>query len=266
MTQTLVALLAAPLLTAASTLAARRWGPRTGGVVSAFPAIVGPVLFILAVAHGAAFAARAAAGTLLGLVALSAFALAYGRTATRGRRGWRLSLLAGWVAAAVVSGVVGTIAGGAGPLVGVAVAVLSLAAAHRGLPAPAHPVPAAVAVERSVGIRARMALTAGLVVTLAVIAGATGPVLGGMLAALPVLASILAVLSHREAGAEATVVLLRGMLAGMAGFVVFCATVAVLVTHGSAPAFAAATGAAVMVQLWVGTRRVSPDGCSATTR
>jgi hypothetical protein len=71
--------LLAPLLVGAATLAARRWGPRVGGVVSAFPAIVGPVLVIDLLAHDAAFTARAAGGTLLGLVALSAFVAVYGR-------------------------------------------------------------------------------------------------------------------------------------------------------------------------------------------
>ena len=40
-----VALLAASLV-GASTLAARRWGHGVGGVLSAFPLIVGPVLFL----------------------------------------------------------------------------------------------------------------------------------------------------------------------------------------------------------------------------
>ena len=43
------------------------------------------------------------------------------------------------------------------------------------------------------------------------------------------LASILAAFTHRQEGAAALVALLRGMLAGMAGFVVFCVTVAGLV-------------------------------------
>jgi hypothetical protein len=254
--QTALALVLAPLLTAGSTLAARRWGPRVGGVVSAFPAIVGPVLLILAIAHGPEFAARAAGGTLFGLVALSAFAVAYGRVASA-RPGWRTSLAAGWVAAALASAAVGAGAGRANPAVGLAVAVVSLASAHRALPR-ATPDPAVV--ERSTGIPARMALTAALVLTLSAVAGAAGPVIGGMLAALPVLASILAVLSHREAGPGATIALLRGMLAGMAGFVVFCAAVALLVTRAALPAFLAATAAAVAVQAWVAARRVAPGG------
>ena len=91
MASTLIALVMAPALAGAATVAARRWGERASGVVSAFPAIVGPVLLIVALAHGRAFAGRAANGSLLGLVSLAAFALAYGRVA-RGR-GWEVSLV-----------------------------------------------------------------------------------------------------------------------------------------------------------------------------
>src|SRR4051794_1535081 len=101
----------APALVGAATLAARRWGERTGGLVSAFPAIVGPVLLVTALEHGAAFAARAASGTLLGLVALSAFTLAYARAARRLR--WPASLAAGWSAAGAAGLAVSS--GAAGP-------------------------------------------------------------------------------------------------------------------------------------------------------
>jgi hypothetical protein len=92
---TLIEVVGAPALAGAATLTARRWGPSVGGVVSAFPAIVGPVLLIAALAHGPAFAARTADGTLLGLVALSAFTVAYGRCAQRWR--WPPSLAVGWL-------------------------------------------------------------------------------------------------------------------------------------------------------------------------
>lgn len=50
--------LIAPVLVALSTLAARRWGDAVGGLVSAFPAVVGPVLLGVAQQRGAEFAAR----------------------------------------------------------------------------------------------------------------------------------------------------------------------------------------------------------------
>jgi hypothetical protein len=70
-----------------------------------------------------------------------------------------------------------------------------------------------------------------------------------MLAALPVLACVLAVFTHREEGAPAVTALLRGMLAGMVAFVLFCQAIALaIVPYGIAPAFAAATLVAVTVQ------------------
>jgi hypothetical protein len=67
-----------------------------------------------------------------------------------------------------------------------------------------------------------------------------------------VLVSVLAVFAHREAGAQTLIALLRGMLAGMAGFVAFCETIAVAVGYlGLWVAFLAATAAAVLAQLLV---------------
>jgi hypothetical protein len=255
----LIELVVAPVLVAASTLVARRWGSRAGGVVSAFPAIVGPVLLILALAHGPAFAARAANGTLLGLVSLAAFALAYGRLA-RGH-GWRVCAVAGWTGAALAALGVGAAAGRAGSPVGLVVASTALAAAWRALPTVALvPTPACRALPavapvptpaqpRRGEIPLRMASVALLVALLSAAAGALGAVAGGMLAALPVLACVLAVFTHRERGSAQAIALLRGMLAGIASFVLFCQVIALaVVPYGIATAFAAATGIALAVQ------------------
>jgi hypothetical protein len=243
--RTLIALLVAPVLVAISTIVARRWGERAGGVVSGFPAIVGPVLLIVALAHGPRFAAGSANGTLLGLASLAAFAFAYGRLACR--HDWRASLIAGWAFAALAGLAVGLAAGGAGPPAGLLVATVTLALARRALPAaglgPATPRP------RRRTVAPRMASAALLVALLSAAAGALGPLLGGMLAALPVLACVLVVFTHREAGAPAVIGLLRGLLAGMASFVVFCQLIAMLIVpYGIAPAFEAATVAALGLQ------------------
>jgi hypothetical protein len=89
----------AACLVGVSSLATRVWGHGVGGIVSAFPLIVGPVLFLAARRQDAAFAADTAAATLLGLVALSGFVVVYGRAA--GRFTWPLSVALGWTAAAV---------------------------------------------------------------------------------------------------------------------------------------------------------------------
>jgi hypothetical protein len=242
---TLIALVMAPALAGVSTVVARRWGEHAGGVVSAFPAIVGPVLLILALDRGPAFAGRAADGTLLGLVSLAAFALAYGRVA--GRHGWPASVLSGWACAAVAGLTVGLAAGGFGSPAGLLVATAALALACRALPAARGG--AIVLRPRRADVPLRMTSAAVLVAMLSATAGAVGPLIGGMLAALPVLACVLAVFTHREAGAPAVIGLLRGMLAGMGSFVVFCQLIAMLVgRYGVIPAFGAATLGAVLVQ------------------
>jgi hypothetical protein len=241
----LVELVLAPALVGAATLAARRWGAAIGGLVSAFPAIVGPVLLIAAHEHGSAFAAKTASGTLLGLVALSGFAIAYGRTALVA--GWRASLAAGWAIAAGIAVLLGTVQ--AGPLAGLLAATLSLLAARRALPGSAAKRATTPVPPPRWDLALRMVLTAVLVVSLTAAASRLGPVVGGVLAALPALASILAVFTHEQHGARAVVLLLRGMLSGMAGFVVFCAVVAVLVDRaGVGATFTVAALAAVCVQ------------------
>jgi hypothetical protein len=252
--QTLIALGLSPALVAASTMATMYWGSRVGGVVSAFPAVVGPVLLIDVIGHGPAFAARAADGTLFGLVALAAFVTGYAWAASRS--GWKPSLVSGWIAAAAAAGATGVLTRHARAPAGPVVAIASLSLAYAALlavrPGPqlrpkrmrsslprrsAHP------------ILVRMATTAGLVTALSVASGIVGAFIGGMLAALPVLASVLCVFAHRESGFEGLIGLLRGMLGGMAGFVAFCEIIALAVRDGGmAVAFSAATAGAVIVQ------------------
>jgi hypothetical protein len=239
---TLLELLLAPALVALATLAARRWNEGVGGLVSAFPAIVGPTLLIAADQHGAAFAARAATGTLLGLVGLSAFALAFGLLARGGA--WPVALAGGWAAAAVTT----ALAAGTTPSlpVALAAAVGSLAVAWATLPA----TPILARAPEAGGVLARMVVTLVLVAALSAAASRFGAFAGGVLAALPVLASVLAVATLRSRGPVAAIGLLRGMLAGMGSFVAFCAVIALL--GGVAAAFALALLAAVAAQALAG--------------
>jgi hypothetical protein len=242
MTRSLLSLALAPALVGTSLLAARRWGPRLGGLLSAFPAIVGPVLLITAVQLGPRAAARSAVGTLLGLVAMSGFVLTYGSLALR--VGWRTNLTSGWATAAVLGGLAGA-SSHASVSWAVVAATGSLLIAVRALPS-APGTPTGV---RRVSIPRRMAIATLLVVTLAAAARLVDPLVGGILAALPVLASALVVMVHRDDGAGAVGAFLRGMLAGMFGFVAFCAVVAVLIVPaGTVIAFTAATLAAVAAQ------------------
>lgn len=245
-------LLLASTLVGAATLACRRWGNRIGGLVSALPAVVGPLLLITAQQHGAAFTTRAANGTLIGLAGLSAFALVYCRVAAHA--GWQASLVSGWASAAVLATLAGSLGGSLGFPGGLVIAAVSLVLAYRAMPGCTPE--AAAGPDDAIAwgaIALRMALTAALVAILAAAATLFGAVAGGILAGLPVLASVLAVCTHRRDGAGATIVLLRGMLSGMSGFVCFCVAVEMLIVPaGIAAAFAVATLAALGVHgmLW----------------
>jgi hypothetical protein len=241
--EVVVQFVVAPLLVLAASVAARWWGHGIAGLVSAFPAIVGPVLLTGAHRHGASFAAQQATGTLLGLAALSGFALAYARTALH--TSWPLSVAAGWAVAAAIAGLTSAVA--ASLLAAMVTAVASLALAHQGIPRAVLP---ELGLEpRTRDLAVRMALTALLVVSLAAVAGWVGPTAGGILAALPVLACILAAFTHERHGTAAAAQLLRGMLSGMGGFVVFCLLVAAVVDDaGVTVTFMAATGAALCTQ------------------
>lgn len=244
MINVLPGLLIAPLLVGCSTLACRRWGERLGGLVSAFPAVVGPVLLIVALERGTAFTARAANGTLLGLAALAGFVLAYSGAARRGR--WGVSLVAGWACAGAIAACVSLWGKRLAFPDGLAAAAISLAVAYRLMPQAAASAlqPETTPTRRDIPLR--MAATAALVLALTGAAVLLGPLIGGVLAGLPILASVLAVFTHRAQGPPAAVALLRGMVTGMPCFVGFCAVVAVLVVPlGVAVAFAAATVVAV---------------------
>jgi hypothetical protein len=245
-------LLIGPLLVGGSTLAGRRWGPHVGGLVSVFPAVVGPVLFITASERGVVAAAQAANGTLLGLVGLSGFVLTYGWVALRAP--WTASLLSAWACATVLAAIAGWLAGGAAFPAGLAAAVAALLLARRAMPPGASEIQMGPA--PAVGIATRMLVTAVLVGLLSATAVLGGPLLGGLLAGLPILASVLATFTHRGEGPEAVIALLRGMVAGMAGFVGFCAVVAwLIVPLGMAGAFVTATAVALGLQLLVLARR-----------
>jgi hypothetical protein len=202
------------------------------------------VLLLTAARQDPTAAAQTAVATLLGLVTLSGFALAYGRSAVRWP--WPVSVALGWAAAATLGIVAGQVE--AGLLAALAAAILSIALARAALPRLRN-------AELVAGLPlwelpARMALTTVLIVGLTTAGERFGPAVAGILAALPTLASVLAVFTHARSGRDALVSMLHGMLGGLAAFVVFCALIAELIEPtGIAVAFLLATAAAILTQL-----------------
>ena len=237
-------LILTPLLIGGASLAARRWGPATGGLIVALPLTSGPVAFFLALDIGAAFAADAVVGSLGGLVAIVAFSLAY---AAAGRR---FGAGAGITAAATAFVLVGLFVRPileASVWLLLALVVACVAIGLRLLPGggersspSAHP---------WWDLPARMIVATSLVVGLTAIAPVLGPQTSGLVATFPVYVAVMAVFTQRHQGPAAAVDVLRGLLAGLFGTAAFYVVVHVAVVPlGIAATFLLATAITLGIQ------------------
>lgn len=243
-TQLLVKLLLAPTFVVGASLAARRFGPRVGGLIAGLPVVAGPILLSYALAHGKGFAAGAAAGTLLGLVSLIAFVVVYGRLSRR--LSWVPCMLSGWLAFAVSTAIFSAFSIPDG--VALALAGIAIAAGLAWLPHPSSP-QLARTVPPTWDLPLRAGCAVALVLTLTAIAGWLGPQLSGLLAPFPIIATVLATFTHAQRGSDEVVRLLRGMVTGFGAFALFFFALAVSLRGlGTAPAFALATVVALGTQ------------------
>jgi hypothetical protein len=239
-----VKLLLAPSFVVGASLTARRFGPLIGGVISGLPVVAGPILLVYALAHGRAFAAGAAAGTLLGLISLIAFVVVYARLAPRVF--WAASMLAGWLAFVAATVVLSALTLPLGAALGLVVIALLVGLAS--LPAPgklrtAHAPPPTW----DLPVRAACALV--LVLALTAISGWLGPQLSGLLAPFPIITTVLATFTHAQRGSEELLRLLRGLVSGFGAFALFCVTLSLsLHSLDIGAGFALATTLALLTQ------------------
>jgi hypothetical protein len=231
-----------PLILGGITLAERRWGPAVAGWLSGFPVVAAPVLLFIALEQGTRFAAQAAAGTLAAVLAMLAFGLSYAWSATRCT--WGISLLVAF--AAYAAAVAGLTYWSPSATVIAPVVIAVLVSVGRLFPTP----PPFVASRGAAGeVAWRMLAGAVLVVSLTHFSARLGAQLSGLLAMFPIMASVLAVFSHRRSGAGSAIRLLRATVMGYYGFAGFCIVLSIslarAVTIGGA--FALALGAAATV-------------------
>jgi hypothetical protein len=254
----LLKLTLAPLLVAAATLAARRWGPRVGGLVVGLPLTTGPIFLFLALDQGLDFAAGATLGILCGLVGLAAFALAY--AAASRRTGWAGSLALAAVAFFAASAGMGRLGGGVVEAGLAAWAALGLAAALIRRPGPGVARAPAAWWDLWVRMLAAAALTLGITAA----AGRLGPVLSGIVGTYPVVSTVVTTFTHAQLGREAAVAMLRGSVLSWIAFAsCFLAIGLALEAQGLAVALALGMLAAVattVLVLWIDRRLASGFG------
>jgi len=233
----------APLCVVAVSLAGRRWGIGVAGLLGGLPVVAGPILLAETLIHGAAFGAEAAAGTLLGLAALTAFVVVYGRTAQA--RGPVPSVLCGWAAFLLCVALLRLVH--PPPALSLLLVGACFALGLRLLPSSSEPLAVLTPPPWDLAARALAALS--LVLALTAVSGALGPHLSGLLAPFPIITSILAVFTHAHGGTAQLETLLRNFLLGFYGFAAFCFVLAVALPGlSTAAAFGLATAAALVVQ------------------
>jgi hypothetical protein len=233
-----------PLLIGGASLAARRWGPSVGGWITALPLTSGPVTLYLALDRGSTFATSAARGSLAALLGDAAFGLTYGWLARR--HGWQVSLLGGFGAFGIVTVLLSPaisaplfvlfIVVDVGMIVLLRMAPPAIEALDPG-PMPAWDIPARIVV----GTTAVLTITA--------IADALGPQLSGVIAALPLYVSVLAVFAHQLEGPEHALGVVRGLQIGLFGTTVFfLIVITTLEPMGPVVAFTGGLAAVAIVQ------------------
>ena len=250
----LLKLFLVPFLIYLVTLVGRRWGPAVAGWMSAFPIVSGPILLTVTLEQGAAFAARAAEGTLLAVVAILVFSIAYAWAAER--FGMALSMLGALLAwAAAVAGLQAVHL----PVEACfAVVVCALLVSPKLFPAvrPDAPVPAPVSARPGVAAGSDLPwrMLAGALLVLAVSYGAAtiGARLSGFFAMFPLMSTVLVGFSHVRSGRAFAVAVLRGMVYGYFAFATFCLVLSLQLREGAIViAFGAAFASALAVQLAV---------------
>jgi len=217
-------------------LIGKRYGPAKAGWMAGLPVIVGPILLLMALEHGASFAARAAHFTLASVLTVIAFGVAYSHAAKR--YGWGsslvIALLAWLIAAVIVSRLPMSL------LLITTLALTTLALAPYLYPS--SPLPASE-------LLLRMLLGAVLTYIVTTFASTVGETWSGIAALAPVLTPVLAVFIHRRSGAPHVIALLSNLARGLYSLLVFCFVVAwQLPTLGITPTFLLALLCAGIVQ------------------
>lgn len=240
----LLRLFIAPLAVLAGTLAQRRFGHAVGGIIIGLPLTSLPMLLLVALQHGTAFATSMSNADLVGSLAEVAVILVYVRLAPRISP--TMTLVSALGAFTVTAGVIhlftfSTVLAG---LIAIASFTVALRCWPRRLPEPAQSGRHRLAL--------RVVLSAGFTFLVISSAGRIGPGLAGLAAALPVMSLIMAFVTHQEHGATATNGFLQGVAKGSFSYVASIFAFTELLRSGNIwLAFVVALAVALVVQLAV---------------
>lgn len=263
MTITIFKILLTPALIWAVSMAERRWGAAVSGLLIGLPLTSGPVALFIAIQYGVGFARQTATGILLGAIGVALFCLVYGWLAAL-HQPWPVALLGGWLGTLLAT--LGLDQVHISGLAALAIATATLLALNWLMP---H-TPETQASGRSPwwDIPARMIVATSFLLALTAAAASVGAYLSGLLATLPIYASILAGFNHHLLGPAQAIRFTRGLALGLFGFIAFFAVIEALLTIAPlAVTFGLATVAALVTQAalgWISRERANHHPATAT--
>jgi hypothetical protein len=247
----LLKVLVTPALIGTASLAGRRWGHSISGWLVALPLTTGPITLFLALSHGPAFAAAAAAGTLAGGISQAAFVTAYSQLAWHWK--WPATLSTAILGFAVLTALLQQVTLPLIPLCAIVFLVFILVL--NALPRQMDPREGNDALPPRWDIPMRMAIATVFVLLITALAPAFGPRLTGLLAPFPLFTATLAAFAQHQYGPAAAIKVLRGLLMGLFSYASFFFVLAILlVPAGIALAFAIAIVVMLTLQgtsLWL---------------
>ncbi|MDN7182897.1 hypothetical protein M0D69_33780 [Caballeronia sp. SEWSISQ10-4 2] len=239
-----------PLFLLVVSMSGKWWGPAFAGWLAGLPVVAGPILYLLVLAHGPIFGARAATLSLSAILASEAFNFAYAWTCRS--RSWPVALVVGliaWFISACGLSMLPT-----SPIWAATAALAAVCFGQSFLPRSAA-VAAGAPLSRS-DLIGRMVAGAVLTVLVTSLSGWVGATWSGLLAVFPLLGIVLSVSSHRAHGPAFVISLLRGMVLGRFSFAAFCLLLSFsLLNQRPIVAFVEAAVLAMLVQ-W-GTKRLT---------
>ncbi|MGC2486316.1 MAG: hypothetical protein WA359_08745 [Acidimicrobiales bacterium] len=238
----LLRVLLVPLAVVAGTLAQRRFGDAVGGLVIGLPLASLPLLWLVALQHGTGFASSMTSALLVGSVAEAVVLWLYAHFTVRFAPSTALvgalgvfALAAGTVDvlkfSAILAGVITAIGFGA---------ALRWWPATQGVSSP---------VQGPSRLWLRIIVATVFTMVLVSLAGRLGPVLSGLIDALPATSLMMAFLTHQEQGSHASSHFLYGVTRGSFSYLASMIVLAELLRTRNLPlAFGAAMLVALLVQ------------------
>jgi hypothetical protein len=238
----LIRVLLAPLAVVAGTLAQRRFGYAVSGRILGLPLTSLPLLWLVALQHGTAFASSMTGALLVGSIAEAVVLWLYARLTIHLSPALALvGALGAFALAAEAANLLRLSA-----LLAGLITAIGFAVALRWWPVTARADNSGQG--RSL-LWLRVTLSAVFTIVLVALAGRLGPVLSGLIDALPAMSLMMAFTTHQEHGSGASSRFLHGVTRGSFSYLAAMIVLAELLRTGNLLlAFAAALGAALVVQ------------------